>query len=167
MIDWDKVPQDRIEEAKRLEQRISNIEAGYVEGYNNLVARVGEIAQILAVKNNPELIQIWKIDTARLRSIYENVDFSRIPRTADTEPYFACRQYYHEFMADYISKFGSELEQGKINKDTAEMLSRCSKEVCAQGSRIPRYILRDLQKIQGCERREIRGVYIPKTGEEK
>ncbi|MFH1683127.1 MAG: hypothetical protein ABIA37_05000 [Candidatus Woesearchaeota archaeon] len=153
MIDWDKVPQERLEEAKHLDQRVSNIETGYVDGYNNLVARIGEVAKILTVVNKEELVQVWIEDTARLKRIYEELDFDEMPRIRDTEPYFACRQYYRECFQEYIQQFASGLESGDVNLDLADSLAKWSKEICEQGSRIPRNISRDLQSIPGCEKR--------------
>ena len=114
-IEWDKVPKDRIEEARLLDERLKIYETGYYHNYGNAIAGINMRSDLLLrgygqfEKISPKLKTMF----CYLDAIYEDQNIEEIPLTEDTQHYFNCRELYPAFR----NAFGTLEEQADNGQD--------------------------------------------------
>jgi len=165
MIDWDKVPEGELEGAKELEARLKNIEAGYVNDYINIVGCFSTMASLFLLKPDrvEKFIGRWEDQKDYLAKMYEEVgDFGGVERNRDTEAYFVCKERYEQGLLPALESFKGRVDEKKEVTRECKDIERIAKEMCEIGRTVSRgEVLHWLNRIPGCEGREIKGIWVP------
>lgn len=164
MIDWDKVPEDELEDAKDLEARLKNIEAGYVHDYIKVVGCFSTMASLFLLKphKKEKFLGNWEKQRDYLAKMYEKVgDFSGVERNRDTEAYFVCKERYEQELLPALERFRERVEEGKDVVKECKEIERVAKEMCEITRTIPKgEVLYWLNRISGCEERKLEGIWV-------
>ncbi len=159
MIDWEKVPKEKVEELRTLDERLKAIEACYVPDYGNLISDVAMAADFRINSPAPQdnKTQIYKNILNSLQQIYASLDFSTLPRNEDTEPFFTCKREYDTHFLPLAQTWIKELEAEDPNPETARELFQYAQAICTEGRKtlgILNTLLRTIKTIPGGEDRE-------------
>ncbi|MCK4729750.1 MAG: hypothetical protein KAT28_00375 [Candidatus Aenigmarchaeota archaeon] len=159
-IDWDKVPEDRIEEARCLDDRLRDYESGFYHNYGNKVTSITVMSGLILDYPNSlkETIPVMKDIFRYLDAVYEELNFEKLPVNKYTEHYFACRDLYPDFK-DAFETLEEQVDDGQNVEESLKGLKKSSLEIVDKMDRglygIITYELFDLKKIPGCENRDI------------
>ena len=160
MINWDKVPPERREEVEALDARIKDLETGYVHDYVNTVNNLRLIVESVQESGPKESITAaWHDTLDYLAKMYVNLDFTQIPLTEETAPYFVCKRLYEESLLPATERFTKEI-QGETDPRTVKAMTQVVQAINQVSKLIPDLSLL-IRKIPGCEERRIQRIYVP------
>ncbi len=160
-IDWDRVPEDRVEEARLLDERLEIYESGFYYNYGNKVASITVMSSLILDYPHflEETFSVMRRQFQYLDAVYEELDFEEIPLTEDTKHYFNCRDLY----PDFRNAFGTlekQVGNGQDIEYSLKELKELSLEI-ADKMDVSLYagmyleIIKPLNEIPGCENRYI------------
>ncbi len=160
-INWDKVPEDKVEEVRLLDERLKIYESGFYHNYGNKVASITVMSGLIL--DNPdtleEVLPIMKGQFQYLDAVYKELDFEKIPLTEYTKHYFNCRELYPEFK-NAFETLEEQAGNGQGIEDSLKELKNLSSGIITKMDvglygRMYRALEVPLKEIPGCENRRI------------
>jgi hypothetical protein len=164
MIDWDKVPAERVNEVKALDERLRKIEKGYVANFGGVVAGFYTLVELIAEfpDNKERYSEMWEGSKDYLTKMYEYLDLDQVVFDSDTAPYFICKQLYEEDLLPALNKFEKSWGADENLDVVKERVVRSSGSICDVGNLVPyRKLKSKIRSIPGCEDWEWNPIWVP------